>query len=87
MINGKQVVVVMPAFNAERTSEHCALYREGEEAVFWGDAKECAERCSELLVESERRAAIVENGRRRCIANGHLNERVMERVLCEALRS
>jgi spore maturation protein CgeB len=70
---------------AERTSEHRALYCEGEEAVFWSDALECAERCRELLAENGRRIAIAENGRERCVANGHLNERVMERVLCEAL--
>jgi glycosyltransferase involved in cell wall biosynthesis len=72
---------------AERTSEHRALYREGEEAVFWSDARECAERCRELIAGDIRGAAIAHNGRRRCVANGHLNERVMEKMLCEALRS
>lgn len=72
---------------AERTSEHRALYREGEEAVFWSDVRECAERCRELIAGDTRRAAIADNGRRRCVANGHLNERVMERMLCEALQS
>jgi len=72
---------------AERTSEHLALYREDEEAVFWNDARECAERCHELLAGSRGRAAIAERGRQRCVMNGHLNERVMERVLCEALGS
>ncbi len=72
---------------AERTSEHRELYREGEEAVFWNDARECAERCRELIADATRLAAIAHRGRERCVANGHLNERVMERVLCEALRS
>jgi spore maturation protein CgeB len=72
---------------AERTSEHRELYREGAEAVFWSDERECAETCRELLAEDGRRTAIAANGRERCVANGHLNERVMERVLCEALRS
>lgn len=72
---------------AERTSEHLDLYREDEEAVFWSDAAECAERCRPLLADSERRAAIAEKGRQRCVMNGHLNERVMERVLCEAMLS
>jgi len=72
---------------AERTSEHVALYREADEAVFWNDARECAERCYALLADRERRAAIAEKGMQRCVMNGHLNERVMERFLCEALRS
>lgn len=69
---------------AERTIEHRALYREGEEAVFWSDARECAERCRELVAEGARRAAMAARGRERCLANGHLNERVMARVLCAA---
>ena len=73
-------------FCAERTSEHCELYREGEEAVFWADAEECAERCRELAAAGARRREIARSGRRRCVANGHLNERVMDRVLCEAMR-
>ncbi len=72
---------------AERTSEHCGLYREGEEAVFWADARECAERCRELIATAGRLARIAERGRARCAANGHLNERVMDRVLCEAMQS
>jgi spore maturation protein CgeB len=70
---------------AERTSEHRDLYREGEEAVFWSDAEECAARCRELIARSHHRTAVTEAGRQRCVRNGHLNERVMERVICEAL--
>lgn len=72
---------------AERTSEHLALYREDEETVFWNDARECAKRCHELLTEIRGRAEIAERGRQRCVMNGHLNERVIERVLCEVLQS
>lgn len=69
---------------AERTSEHRALYRENEEALFWEDAAECAERCHELIADADRRTAMAERGRARCVENGHLNERVMARVLCAA---
>ena len=69
---------------AERTSEHRALYREGTEAVFWADAHECAEMCRELVADAGRRAALAVRGRERCLENGHLNERVMARVLCAA---
>ena len=70
---------------AERTSEHRALYREGDEAAFWSDAAECAARCRDLLGDAAWRTDLARRGQRRCVANGHLNERVMERVLCAAL--
>lgn len=70
---------------AERTSEHRALYEEGAEAVFWSDARECAERCRELITDGTKRRDIATRGRQRCLDNGHLNERVMERVLCAAM--
>jgi len=69
---------------AERTSEHRALYREGEEALFWSDARECAERCRELVADGMKRRELAEQGRQRCLDNGHLNERVMARILCAA---
>ncbi len=72
---------------AERTSEHRALYREGVEAVFWSDARECAERCRELLADGLARVEIATSGRRRCVTNGYLNEPVMSRVLCEAMQA
>jgi spore maturation protein CgeB len=69
---------------AERTSEHRALYHEGTEAVFWADARECADVCRELVEDAARRRAVAARGRERCLDNGHLNERVMARVLCAA---
>ena len=36
-------------FCGERTSDHQAFYQEGEEAVFWADAAECAVVCKRLL--------------------------------------
>ncbi len=71
---------------AERTSEHRALYAEDEEAVFWEGPQECAARCLELLADDTRGRRIAEQGRRRAIANAHLNEQVADRILCEALR-
>lgn len=66
---------------AERTREHQELYEEGEEAIFWENVEECAEVCFSLLRNEERRRCIAENGRQRCIENGHLNERVMEKIV------
>ena len=70
---------------AERTPEHLYLYDEGTEAIFWGDAAECAHVCRELLVDAPRRLEIAHRGRDRCIANGTLNERMMSRLLAEVL--
>ncbi|MCH8181053.1 MAG: glycosyltransferase family 1 protein [Proteobacteria bacterium] len=54
---------------AERTSEHTALYREGEEAVFWRDAAECAQVCRELLADPARIGRIKAAGHARVLAN------------------
>ena len=68
---------------AERTAEHEALYRDREEAVFWSSADECVAQARALLADDARRTAIAAAGRQRCIANGHLNEKVIARVLSE----
>ena len=66
---------------AERTEEHLAMYKEDEEAVFWSTPEECAQKCSALLADEERRQRIAEAGRRRCMNSGYLNEPVMRRIL------
>lgn len=71
---------------AERTNEHRHLYEEGEEAVFWDDAKECAEVCFDLLSDNRRLQEIARSGRQRCIENGHTNENVMKKIV-ERIRS
>ena len=49
----------------ERTAEHEMLYREGEEAIFWSNATECAQRCHELLGDPVRGERIRLAGMRR----------------------
>ena len=66
---------------AERTSEHCRLYREDEEAVFWSTAEECAHKCRLLLTNDELRTSIAARGQTRCIENQTLNEPMIDRVL------
>ena len=66
---------------AQRTSEHLEMYNEGEEAVFWRDASECADVCRKLLADDVVRARIALNGQRRAIRDGNLNEPLMDRVL------
>ncbi len=68
---------------AERTAEHEAMYKEGEEAVFWATPEECACVCRNLLEDEPKRAAIAAAGRRRAIRNGYFNERVLASILAE----
>lgn len=68
---------------AERTTEHQHLYCEGEEAVFWKSAAECAEVCFKLLSNESLRREIAARGQLRCRQNGTLNEPVMARVLAQ----
>jgi spore maturation protein CgeB len=70
-------------FCAERTSEHLELYRDGEEAVFWRNAAECAEQCKALLADKPRRRRIAAAGHQRALKNGHYNEQVMAQILHE----
>lgn len=66
---------------AERTAEHQAFYREGEEAVFWADSAECADICHGLLADDARRLQIAEAGRRRSLDNGYTSEHLIRRTL------
>ena len=68
---------------AERTSEHSAMYIEGEEALFWSDAEECATVCQRALADEEERKRICGAGHQRLKRNGHYNE-VMMRALLDA---
>src|SRR5580704_4213448 len=66
---------------AERTSEHLDLYREDEEAVFWGSPEECADKCRRLLADEGLRKRISEAGRERCVRNQTTNGQILDRVL------
>jgi spore maturation protein CgeB len=68
---------------AQRTREHEALYRDGEEAVFWSTPEECAQHCKRLLTDGRRRRSIALKGRLRCIHNGTYNEPTVARILAE----
>jgi hypothetical protein len=70
---------------AERTVEHEHLYRDGEEAVFWNDAAECATVCKQLLADEAKRRQIARQGHLRNLENGHFNEPVLAKILAEAL--
>jgi spore maturation protein CgeB len=66
---------------AERTREHVALYKDGEEAVFWNDPEECAGQCRRLLADTELRRRIARNGQKRHLRNGTTNTAVLQRIL------
>ena len=68
---------------AERTSEHLALYREGEEAIFWSDAEECANSCQSLLRDDARRVEISRRGHERALRNNLFNEPVLASIIRE----
>ena len=65
---------------AERTNEHLSLYEDEQRAVFWSNSEECAEKCRLLLENNVLREAIKERGRRRCFANGTMNEVVLQKI-------
>jgi spore maturation protein CgeB len=66
---------------AERTSEHLSLYEENEEAAFWNNPGECAEKCHRLLIDDQWRSRIARNGQRRAIRNQTSNQIVMNRIV------
>lgn len=66
---------------AERTSEHVQMYKEGEEAVFWSSAEECADQCLALLADPERLERLAKAGRARVLTNDNWTETTMERIL------
>ncbi|MDQ0511440.1 CgeB family protein [Ancylobacter amanitiformis] len=72
---------------AERTSEHLQMYREGEEAVFWSSADECADICLGLLADPDRIARIAEAGHKRVQTNDTWTGRTMERIVREAVET
>lgn len=68
-------------FCAERTTEHEAMYQDGEEALFWSSPEECAARCHEILADSPRRGRLAAAARTRVIRLGISNDETLARVL------
>lgn len=66
---------------AERTSEHITMYNEGQEAIFWKDAAECAAMCRFALSDENRRQTIATAGHQRVMKNGHYNETILSTIL------
>lgn len=66
---------------APRTADHEALYRDGEEAVFFDSPDACADLCLALLADPARRLAIGEAGHARALRNARFNEPFCAEVL------
>ena len=66
---------------AERTSEHMHMFKEGEEAVFWDDAEECAAVCQLMLADAGLREWIRINGKRRVETGGFGHEAVLSQII------
>lgn len=72
---------------AERTNEHLAMYCEGQEALFWKDAEECAAMYQYALADEGRRQSLAAAGHRRVRLNGHYNETITASILAAASAS
>lgn len=66
---------------AQRSPEHLALYEEDREAVFWGDAKECAAKCLALLADDSWRQEVGAAGQRRYLTSPWRNMQVVQSIL------
>jgi|SRR6218665_297114 len=65
----------------ERTAEHTDMFKEGEEAVFWDNADECAEWCSQLLADDVKREHIRKAGMEKVRALEVGNEDIARKAL------
>jgi spore maturation protein CgeB len=71
---------------AERSAGHLARFVEDEEAVFFSDIDECAEKIRRYLPDEAARARIAVAGRARAVRDGYGNDAQVERIL-ERVRS
>ena len=57
------------------------MYKEGVEAVFWSDSKECVQQCKKLLEDEANRERIRLAGMKRVRSLGVGNEDVCKKIL------
>ncbi len=69
------------AMVAERSDEHSELFQEGVEAVFFSDHGELIESVTALLADRERRSALRQAGRARCLSSGYDHDSNLTRML------
>lgn len=66
---------------AERTDEHCALFEEDKEAVFFSNNEELLEKCRYYLTHDDERRKIAEAGYLRCKRSEYSNEQTINKIL------
>jgi spore maturation protein CgeB len=76
-----EIPAIGTLFCAERTSDHLAMYKDGEEAIFWDDADECAAQCLSLLAQPERIKKIAAAGLARVRQDGNFNENLLTKII------
>ena len=76
-----EIPFIGSVFCAERTPEHAQMFQEGEEAIFWRDAAECAAACRRLLADDAKRLRMVEAARAKLQSLALGNEAVCARIL------
>ncbi|MAW97095.1 MULTISPECIES: glycosyltransferase [unclassified Leeuwenhoekiella] len=72
---------------AERTEEHCKLFKEGNEADFFETNEELLKKCRYYLINDELRVEIARAGTERCIASGYSNNMTIKRMIEIALKN
>lgn len=66
---------------AERSEGHSARFKEDEEAVFFSDVEECAQKIRLYLNDEPKRARIAAAGQRRAVADGYDNDSQLRKVM------
>ncbi|SFK62498.1 CgeB family protein [Methylocapsa palsarum] len=80
-----EIPAIGTLFCAERTADHMAMYKDGEEAVFWDDPDDCADKCLALLADPEKIRTIAAAGLARVRKNGDFNKVLLPKIIDEAL--
>jgi hypothetical protein len=68
---------------AERTPSHQAFFNEGEEAEFFSDIAECADKIRFYLCHEAERTRIAANGYQRCLSSGYNLRSRISKIMSE----
>ena len=66
---------------AERTDDHVACFKEGEEAEFFSCNEELLDKVRYYLAHPQHRERIAAAGHQRCLKSGYSNEDRLKRML------
>ena len=71
---------------AERTEEHLSLFKENEEAVFFGSNEELLKKCRYYLSHESERNEIARRGYQRCIESDYSNDGMIRRAIAIVMK-